>query len=231
MRQFMVALLVCMNWPIAGWAGAWLRDEGSGFVAFGFSQFNTSTETSGQSEPSLYFEYGFRPKLTLGLTGFYSTQDRGEASAFLRFPLKSDDKPAKVSAEIGLGMRTDLIDFDPFLKTGLSWGRGLSFGEKSGWVNLDSAVLWSLGDIDNQLKLDATVGMGLNDRFQVMGQAFYERDSAGQSLTLVPSVIMGLGAAKKTKLVVGLEHRGGRRASDGIRFGLWRDFKLERKRP
>ena len=224
MLRFLLALTIWFGAALSCAAGAWMRAEGEGFLSLGFRAFEDAATAKQRLEQNVFFEYGLRPRLTLGAQVNYNAEQKGEGSIFLRLPLRNDDRPGKLAAEIAIGAEsTDGITFDPYLKTGVSWGRGVILGGRDGWINLDGAVQWSSADAPPLFKLDATLGLTLSDRFQVIGQGLFEADENGESLTMVPSVIY-TPKRGKTRFVVGLEHKTGRDDSTGVRFGLWREF-------
>lgn len=224
MIRILLAIALWMGAVQPSSAGAWLRGEGEGFLSLGLRVYKDSATGTHQLEQNVFLEYGLRPRLTIGAQTNFTAGKKGDGLLFLRFPIRGDDRPSKISAEFSLGAEsTDGITFDPFVKTGLSWGRGVTLGGRDGWVNLDGAVQWASGDAPALYKLDATLGLTLSDRFQVMGQGFFEADEYGDSLTVVPSVIY-TPARGGMRFVVGLEHRTGREESTGVKFGLWQEF-------
>ena len=223
MRRLVLAICLWLATPQPGFAGAWLREEGTAFVSTGYTIFELADGQGRQEENTLFLEYGLRPRLTLGFSGSYNAASSGEGHVFLRFPIGTNTGPARTAVELGLGTKGDGVGYDPFLKTGVSWGRSLTFGERGGWINIDAAALWGLDGADTRFKLDATLGRSLGDRVQIMGQAFAETGDAGDSLTLAPSVII---ASKKgaTRFVIGAEAKWGAGERTGLRFGLWQEF-------
>lgn len=224
MIRIMLAVALALGTAQPAVAGAWMREEGEGFLSFGLNAFEERESARQRLEQSIYIEYGLRPRLTLGASASYVTGKKGEGLMFLRLPILDSDRASKIAAEIGLGAEsTDGITVDPYLKTGLSWGLGIQLAGRSGWANVDGAVQWSDGDAPTLYKLDATFGLSLSDRFRVMGQAFLEADENGDSLTILPSVIYSP-RRWPVEIVVGIEHKTGRDERSGIRFGLWREF-------
>ncbi len=223
-----LSILVYFLWSVqTAEAGAWLREEKEGFFALDIRLNEDSSATGNvRTEQGFYAEYGLRPNLTIGATGTYVPNESGEAQVFLRFPLNNKDQVSKLSAEFAIGAKTlDTVNFDPFLRTTLSWGRGLQMFGKTGWVNVDGSVQWAVGGNDSPhlFKLDATLGLNLTERVQIMGQTFFEADRFGDSLTIGPSVIYTFKSGKQS-LVVGFEHRSGRQPRDVLRAGLWYRF-------
>ncbi|WP_299287312.1 hypothetical protein [uncultured Tateyamaria sp.] len=215
-RALLVLMLSLAAYPAD--AGAWLREHKTGFLAF-----SGTVDENSETEGSVYAEYGLRPKLTLGFKGDANLpQGRlGEGSVFLfaRLPIHTGDKPYKLAYEIGLG-GTFGLDFEPMVRTGLSYGRGLSFGETSGWFAVDAAVEWAQGDASDIRKLDTTVGVNLSERFKVMMQVFYTGTDLGDFFTYAPSLIWQP-TPKTPSFQIGVE------SDDGIlslKLGLWRTF-------
>lgn len=207
-------------------AGAWLREKGTGFLAF-----KGVAAQDGATDGAIYFEYGVRPDLTLGArAGADLTLSQvdmqakgymidGTAFAFLRRPIHLSNRPFKLAYELGIGS-TYGPDTDPLVLTGLSYGRGLKLGERYGWLAIDAAVEWSLGKTSDLAKLDATLGLTLNDRFKVMGQVFLSETDSVQTTTLSTSLIWQP-KPDRPSYVVGVERQDGQM---GLAFGAWYDF-------
>lgn len=212
------AILTLVSFPAL--AGAWLREEGTAFFSFGATVFELDEDGQRFQENSFYLEYGMRPNLTLGASGSMVDGMGGEGQIFLRLPLERDNAASQMSMEFGLGANSEGVSYEPFVKAGLSWGKGISVKDHNGWVNVDGAAL--LGD-DTRFKVDTTIGLSLSDRFQVMAQSFVELTDGQDSHTLIPSMILS-SKTGHTRYVFGYEHRTGARASQGLKFGLWRDF-------
>ncbi|MEP4196955.1 MAG: hypothetical protein ABJL99_15115 [Aliishimia sp.] len=204
-------------------AGAWPREKGTAFVA---TDFVVSEQSDGehQSEQALYLEYGATEKLTLGLSVSYNPSSSAEGHVFLRFPLANKERPSVTALEFGLGAKSvDAVTYDTFLKTGLSWGRGVELYDKNGWINVDNVLLWDVDAGNHRLKVDATLGLNLTERIKVLGQSFIEVSQTSESLTLMPSVVVGFKSGK-TNLMVGLETKFGDGARKAVKFGLWNEF-------
>lgn len=215
-----VALWVLSTFPAVAVAGAWLRDEGKAFFSFGATVFELDEDGRQYQENSFYLEYGLRPNLTIGASGSVVDGMGGEGQVFFRMPLPRENATSQLALEFGLGANSQGIDYEPFAKAGVSWGKGITLNERNGWINVDGAAF--LGD-DTRVKLDTTFGLTLSDRVQVMAQSFIELADGQDSHTLIPSLILS-SKAGKTRYLLGYEHRSGTRASKGMKFGLWRDF-------
>ena len=215
-RVFIALMLVLLASDVS--AGAWMREKGSVFLSFGA----TIKDGSELPEQTYYGEYGIGQKMTVGGAVNTTQGVSTEGSVFLRFPVRNGDS-AKISAEVGLGLTSDASGENPFLRTGLSWGKGLKLRGKGGWLNVDGSVLWALGDQDHQLKIDTTLGVALNDRFKLLGQTFLFSDTSETSLTLSPSVVMRIGK-RKSHLQVALDQKFGGDDKTALRVGLWQEF-------
>lgn len=215
MRLFLIVFLLFA--PGSAVAGAWLREQGTGFLSTYVLQRQT-----GDSEVGLYMEYGFRPQLTLGLkldgnitTGYLSN---GSALVFGRKPIPRDSKQYKLSYTIGLGADQD-TETKGFIRTQLSYGRGLTVGQRNGWIALDAIYDWSVAGQSDTIKLDSTIGLTMNPRYKLMMQVFVSHTD-DTAIKVAPSVVWQPGGADQS-YQFGLEAEAGEVA---LRFGLWREF-------
>lgn len=216
MRAFLLIAVLALADPAAG--GAWLREEGTGFLAFG-----PVYEETGRLDGSFYAEYGLRPKLTLGAkTDADMTQQQignGRGFVFIRGPIELGDRPYKLAYELGVGS-TFGHNSDFLVLTGLSYGRGIKIGSVYGWLAVDSAVEWSLGESNDTAKLDTTLGLTLTDNFKVMMQVFHSQTIEASATTLAPSIIWQP-RPEMASYQLGVEAESGVLA---IKFGVWRSF-------
>lgn len=203
-------------------AGAWLREEGTGFLSTAFSATyfrDIAAET--------YAEYGVRPDLTLGIdVGLYTLRngrETGYATAFMRRPLGNPDGPSRLSYELGIGAGWVGDEVTPHIKTGLSWGRGLQLKERSGWVNIDASVTWDLGHSLHVTKLDTTVGLNFTDRTSGMLQLHVAHIDAEVYSTLAPSVILTPKWAN-FRIQVGALAPLENLDNTALKLGIWREF-------
>ena len=202
----------------AAHAGAWLRDQGSGFLSLSVLQKQT-----GQTDGALYFEYGLRPRLTLGVkVDADMTAGRvgnGTAIIFARTSVGPRDRPFKITADVGIGTTFGHAE-GTLLRTGLSYGRGITFARRNGWLAIDGAAEWSLSDGHNTYKLDTTLGLTLNDKAKVMVQVFVNSTGKDNTVTLAPSVIWQP-KPDRPSYQIGLEAQDDTIA---LRLGLWKSF-------
>ncbi|MEL6566151.1 MAG: hypothetical protein AAFQ59_17045 [Pseudomonadota bacterium] len=214
----LILTLAALLWATAAPGGAWLREQGTWFVSSSVLQ-----GTDGQSDGALYVEYGFRPGLTLGLKADANMVEGqlggGSGFVFARLPIPTGERPYKLAYEFGLGATLG-TETDPLVRTGLSYGRGIKWGERYGWLAVDAAVEWSLGDAPNTAKLDTKLGLTLTETTKVMMQAFVSSAGGDTSLTLAPSFIWQP-RPKRPSYQIGLEAEQGDVA---LRLGLWQQF-------
>lgn len=199
-------------------AGAWMREQGTGFLSFG-----PVYEETGRLDGSLYAEYGVRPNLTLGVkidADMMQQQIRGATGfVFARKPIDMGERQFNLAYEVGIGS-TYGHSSDLLLLTGLSYGRGVNVGSLNGWLALDGAVEWSLGDSGNLGKLDTTFGLTLSDKFKVMMQVFHSQTDEANATTLAPSLVWQP-RPEMASYQLGIESESGVLA---FKFAVWRSF-------
>jgi len=216
--RLLLIIAALITLPGLSTAGAWMRDQGHVFLSY-----SAVYEETGRLDGSVYAEYGFRPRLTFGLKVDIDMTDGrtgdGTAFVFARRPIGRVDRPGKLAYEIGLGS-TFGDSSDALIRTGLSYGRGITLWDKNGWLAIDSAIEWDLSGGPETSKLDTTLGLALNDRFKVMMQVFVSHTGSSTSTTLAPSVIWQP-KAQTPSYQLGVE------AEDGVfalKLGVWRTF-------
>lgn len=204
--------LLLMTLASGAQAGAWLQEHKKGFLSYSIVY-----EETGRLDGTFYAEYGARPKLTLGAKiDAQMTLGRlggGTGFLFFRKPIPTGDRDYKLAYDIGIGGTFRMV-MEPLLRTGLSYGRGIKLGERHGWVALDGAVEWALDEGPNTLKLDSTIGLGINDRFKVMMQVFATSADSNTSVIWQPK-------PDGASFVLGVEDEDGILA---LKLGLWRSF-------
>lgn len=207
--------MVLLLWgtTMAG-AGAWPRSKGHLFVA------TAHYANPGGGYSGLYLDFGLTPRLGLGLDWGRSVSGKQKSVVFLRRPVLVDRLPGNlaVAAELGLGV----IDQRWVLRPGLSLGRGVTVGGRSGWVSGDVlAELDRDGGLD--LKADLTLGVTFSPRLtgmvqMQMGQPRHDP----QFVRVVPSVLWRLRGGAQVEFGLTQEVQGG--GATGIKIGLWREF-------
>ncbi|MGC1506106.1 MAG: hypothetical protein WA782_18455 [Sulfitobacter sp.] len=142
----------------AAHAGAWLREEGTGFVSLGFGATQFSETTN-----AFYIEYGLSDKTTIGLdvSAFTNALNvrNGFGNLFLRRAIGPTDRPNKWAYEVGIGGLWGNEMQLPTVKTSVSWGREFQLNERDGWVNVDAGFIYEPTQGENVTKLDATLGV------------------------------------------------------------------------
>ncbi|WP_116599489.1 hypothetical protein [Primorskyibacter marinus] len=208
-----LCLLICLAGTHAA-AGAWPRQEGTGFASVATRLTFDDTFMTLTSYSSAYLEYGLNGRHTLGLDAGYSNDGTSRAIAFVRQPLTTTKAGGPIAAELGLGV----IDTQIVLRPGISWGRGLD----KGWMAADAlAEIRMTGATD--LKLDLTLGLK-DDRGRMLILQLQTGKPFGQAATaqLAPSVVIPFG--KSRHLEIGASTDLLERRNYGIKFGLWQDF-------
>ncbi len=216
------AFLALWAIPQNAQAGAWLREEATGFVSLSFGATKFSETTN-----ALYVEYGLSSTTTIGLdvSTFTNAQNvrNGFGNIFLRRAIGPTDRDSKFSYEIGIGGLWGNEMQRPTLKTGLSWGRGFQLDERNGWVNIDAAVIIEPKLSEHIVKLDGTLGMALTDTISgilEVNLSHQENDIYG---AFEPSVLIrpkDLGISFKIGAQIPFEDQ----EKSALKLGLWHSF-------
>ena len=157
-------VLVWLGGPAA--AGPWLREPGHGFASLK-TEYDAD---SGDSYVSLFAEYGWNERLTLGLDMGGTGESMDKAMAFSRVALRWSPFDFKTAMELGAGYYWRQGMRRPVARPGLSIGRGLTVAGRSGWIALDArAVLFQdYPEIDWEGEL--TFGVNLSERAKAIVQ-------------------------------------------------------------
>lgn len=221
LHRFLLSLiLLALALPAS--AGPWLREKGSSFVASSVAinrQLDSATQT--------YLEYGLSEKTTLvadvGMARLQTILTGGSVTLSLRRAIGPPDRASKLAYELGGGVEWTGTQTLPHLRTALSWGRGMTWGKKSGWMTVEGSVLWDLTNALHVRKLDTTLGINLTDATSAMLQ-LYTAHSAGEGLvTLAPSVVF-TPFKGKFRLQIGSETEIRSPENSALKIGLWREF-------
>lgn len=208
--------------PCMADAGAWLREKGSSFSSTAF------TITPDQDiANSSYLEYGLRPDLTLGADVRVGRDPSGVqdgfATLFMRRALNDPAKDNKWAYELGFGATWDDTVVEPHVKAGLSWGRGLQWGERYGWMSVDSSIRWDITTSRGTTKIDSTIGMGFTEVTTGMIQLYLSDFDGNSTASIAPSLILQP-RGKKFRVQVGAEAPLDDTDNTALKLGLWRDF-------
>lgn len=215
--SFLLAIFLCLLHQVGpAQAGAWLRQEGTGFAST--SSYVASPFSADTAYHGLYVEYGLTPRLTLGLDLGRGVTGQNKTVVFARVPIKGEGRD-RLAFELGAGT----IAGQQTLRPGLSYGRGLDTALGPGWLAVDSFAEVALisGEVD--YKTDITLGVtrpgGTRWMIQAqMGRAYGEP----AFLRLVPSAVIPLGQGWHMELGVSKALTGAR--EHGVKFGLWYEF-------
>lgn len=214
----LISLLLCA--PVT--AGPWLREQGTGFSAFSFSStyyLDTASTT--------YIEYGLTEKTTviadIGMARSFTLPESGFVTLSIRRPITAADAVSKWAYEIGAGVGWIGEERLPHVRTALSWGRGVKWGEKNGWLTVDGSVTWDLTYAQHITKIDATAGLNFTDVTAGMLQLFTLDVGEQRIATIAPSVVF---APKFTKFRVqlGFESALGQFYNSAAKISIWREF-------
>jgi len=219
----LIAPLICICLAQSAHAGPWLREKGSAFLAVSFTG-TYFLETTSQT----YFEYGLTDATTviadLGMSRSpYTTATAGYATLSFRRGLLAPDRNAKLAYELGIGAGwiDDLIL--PHMRTGLSWGRGITVLKKSGWTTVESSINWELTNHLHVAKLDATLGLNFTDVTAGMVQIYSAHTADDSFFSIAPSIVISPPKGKY-RIQIGTETMFGDAENSAIKLSLWREF-------
>ncbi len=219
-RLIIFLTTICVSYPAQ--AGPWLREKGTAFTAVSFAT-TYYLETASQT----YLEYGLTDTTTMiadiGMARLHFAPDSGYATLSMRRSLGPTDAPSKWAYEIGVGVAWIGPETLPHIRTGLSWGKGTKWGEKSGWMTVEGAVIWNIKHALHAAKLDATIGINFTDTTSGMIQIFTAHVADQGIVTFAPSIIF---SPKKSKFrfQIGAESELGNLGNSALKIGLWREF-------
>jgi len=219
---FLFFILILSFMASSADAGAWLREKGSSFtsVAFTSTWFRDTTNTS-------YLEYGLRDDLTIGADIGYATSRNGTQSGygtfFIRRPLGKTDGISKWAYEVGVGAAWVGEEVFPYIKTGLSWGRGIDVRDKSGWMAVDASMTWDVTAGHHLAKVDSTIGVNFTDVTTGMVQLYLAHLDQKTYGSIAPSILIKP-RKSKFRIQIGAESQLGHFDNTAIKIGLWREF-------
>lgn len=186
----------------SAWAGAWTQEAGKGRVIvtgayYQAANFYNNRGTK-QSQPNYhkyelnpYVEYGLYDDLTLGASFSFqlaqqnvvgnsdlSNSGVGESEYFVRKRLYNKDglvasvEPMLKLPPLSSGKLPKLGSPNPDIGLGGSVGYGTAWFGYHHFVNLDTQYRHRFGDQKDQIRVAATVGIGVAPQWVVMPQAF-----------------------------------------------------------
>ena len=219
--RFLITILMTLL-PAPVQAGPWLRDKGSSFMAVSVAAtfyLDTGTQT--------YLEYGLTDKTTViadvGIVRPRFGSHGGYTTVSMRRALTLPDAKSKWAYELGVGVGWIGSQTLPHARTALTWGRGMTWGDKSGWATVDAAVIWDLANSLHVTKIDATVGVNLTDITAGMLQIYTAHIDDQSIATFAPSLVFKPKNAK-FRIQIGAESEIGRAHNTALKIGLWREF-------
>ena len=222
--MFNCVLMTLISLTFAGnaQAGPWLREKGTTFSAVSMSA-TYYLDTSNQT----YLEYGITDKTTLvgdlSMVRLRYAPQSGYATVSLRRALSKPDATSKFAYELGVGVGWIGSYTLPHVRTGLSWGRGINWGETSGWATIEASAIWDLTYAQHVTKLDMTIGLNFTDVTKGMLQV-YTADIAGVTVaTIAPSLVFSP-RERKFSIQVGAESQIGNIHNSALKLALWREF-------
>lgn len=222
MRYIFAAILAaCANLGQSVEAGAWLREQGTGFASLSFGATQADEVTA-----ALYLEYGLNEKMTIGvdISAFNSSEDvrNGFGALFLRRSIGPTDRPSKFAYEVGLGALYEEEEVLPAVKTAVSWGRGFQLGQRNGWVNVDAGYIYEPQLMNHTAKLDATAGLDLGEittGILEINLSHKDSDSFG---AIEPSLLI---KPRKVPFQIKLGAQFPmQEGSDTLKLGIWKSF-------
>ena len=223
MRHVFAALLILLASP--AFAGAWMRDVGSGFVALSYSHDRDRANLGAGAQPmgTWHAEYGFSERLTFGAHA-WAGETKASGFAFLRLPLTRSSADRKVSVELGLGaFRENGKATEAAAKLGFSFGRGLDTRWGNGWMQVNASAERRMKTKVSVMKADLMFGVSPNRRTKIMVEFQAEKEGNNKSqLTIAPTYVRRV--SPSTHILLGMNY--GVRSSDaiGLRLGTWLEF-------
>ncbi len=223
MLRILAIVLLILNISPAT-AGAWMRDKGSGY-----SSTTLSTTLAQDFSESTYLEFGVRDDLTLGAeVAFYTFStgiQSGTAMVFLRRPIGGRDQPNIWAYELGFGAGWSADIVRPYVRGGLSWGRGYQLRQLNGWMTVDASLFIDTYYAEHIGKVDSTLGLNFTDRFSGMVQVFHAATPNISATSIAPSILFKpLKRRPNIRLQIGAETQIGNAENSALKISFWRDF-------
>jgi len=222
MIRYILILILTAGLAHSVQAGPWLREKGSTFTAnsvTGTYYLDTTSQT--------FIEYGLSAKTTLiadiGMVRPRFGPYAGYATLSMRRALSSPEARSKWAYEFGVGVGWVGAETLPHLRTALSWGRGITLGEKTGWMTAEAAVVWDLTYALHVTKLDATVGLNFTEKTSGMLQVYAANLADTSIATIAPSLVFSP-IYTKFRVQLGTETVLGQVANSALKISLWREF-------
>lgn len=200
MLRILVMLTAIMIGNTAA-AGAWSREKGEWFIAFGGNLWlSDGAQLPVHYDPTLYAEFGLTDRITVGLDSHLADAGR-IASDFIFFNIPVGDLEAqnRFAVGVGFGLRRsrhtpanlatanfDYLRSEQMLRGTVSWGRGY----EKGWYAIDASATYAVSENAWRPKADATWGRHWSDHWTTTlqlqtGQGFTDDYYAKVSPTVI----------------------------------------------
>ena len=148
-------------------------------------------DTSSQT----YLEYGLTDATTLvgdlSMIRLHNAPESGYATLSIRRALSKPNATSKWAYELGIGVGWIGAQTLPHLRTSLSWGRGMEWGDKSGWATVEASAVWDLTYAQHIAKIDMTLGIQITEVTAGMIQLYTAHMFDENVATIAPPVIFG----------------------------------------
>ncbi|PSL18149.1 hypothetical protein [Shimia abyssi] len=211
------AILNCLVCPLA--AGPWLRDHGAHFLSIAIES-PVDTNQKDQAYSSLYYEYGFRPRWTLGADVGANTFGHGKSIAFLRTNIWRGEM-ALAAVELGLGTQATFQGKDIAIRPGASWGRSIATPVFNGWISADVTYTILPRLRRSIAKIEAVQGINIGRGHKLMLKMTAEKETANRALTtLTPALAKRL--SPSTHIVTEVIFSGD--LPEKLKLGFWFQF-------
>ena len=228
-----LAMILLPGWALAG---PWPRAEGAVFLSLAAER-----DPKGNSYTSLYGEYGWSARRTLGLELGHTNVGEASALIWLQQSLARDEGVNRYSISSGVGVIERDGEYLPLGIIGASWGRGIERLPGGGWLAVDarvkvtgktqtvayrqgmSIVEYGYLTPETTSKLDVTLGFKPWDGTMFINQLRMEdRKDEGLAAKLATSLVYDIKGAAKVEAGVIAPLRGS--GEGAIRIGTWLEF-------
>ncbi len=227
MRIALAVVLICLAAASPALAGAWLREQGSGFLSLGGTVYEGNPYVLGGSyveyDTRAYAEYGLRPRLTVGLDLNDHPGVAGHALAFALLPLGNPDWRTRFALQLGAGGHHLENQWMAMYKAGLAAGRGFETRWGNGWMGAEAAIEIRRGLPDPIFKLDAVIGMSSGWRLRPLLK-LESYSSSGQEIGWAVTPALMYTTRKGGTWVLGVKRTSLPERNLGLSLEIWRDF-------
>ena len=215
------AALICLT--TSAQAGPWMRAEGTQFLASSGTIAITKETGLLQQGFDLYFEGGLRPNLTYGAEISTLSDSDTRIIGFLQKPIGTQEKPLKLTYQIGIGARQSNGIWSPILRGGLHFGKGFEHKWGAGWMTVAASLESDTSRDTTLAKLDTTFGLTPHKRLKTMLNLRLDKSTGGDlGVAIAPALAWQF---KDTQhILIELEARKANTTRFGIKVGIWNTF-------